>query len=403
MSSVPDWTAFDWLIAPLDRATFLEDSWERRPQAIHRADPDYFSSLIGRADIDTIAPMFRAPLIEADQRQPPIRLVRFLDGERPGYEPVAAGNDGGPDLYQLYRAYAAGWTVVIGPLGGRWPPLTSLCARLETALHHRVAANVYLTPPEAQGFPPHDDTHDVFIVQVEGAKTWRISRPCRELPPVHPPFHDLLVSPHDAEDVQLDAGDVLYVPRGWMHEARTSAVPSLHVTIGVHVTRWSDLLSDVVTAAAEGDIRLRRALPPGYLDAADGLSEHLRALLAELADVDEASVDRAIDRTAQRFLGVAQSTVGGQFASLAELPMLTLDSHVEIVTALCRVADDGDGVNLQLPGRRVRFRVPWSRPFGCSTMGDRPRWSTPGRLSDDAKLVLVRRLVRDGVVRIVSG
>ena len=55
MTPAPDWTAFDWLIAPLDRATFLEEVWERRPQAIHRADPGYFCSLVGRADVDTIA------------------------------------------------------------------------------------------------------------------------------------------------------------------------------------------------------------------------------------------------------------------------------------------------------------------------------------------------------------
>ena len=157
MTPDPDWTAFDWLIAPLDRATFLEEVWERRPQAIHRADPGYFGSLVGRADVDTIAGMFRVPPLQADQRLQPIRLVRFLDGESTS-EPVVADADGSPDLYQLYRAYAAGSTVILGSLGGRWPPITALCAGLEAALHHPVSANLYLTPPDAQGFPRHHDT-----------------------------------------------------------------------------------------------------------------------------------------------------------------------------------------------------------------------------------------------------
>ena len=82
----------------------------------------------------------------------------------------------------------------------------------------------------------------------------------------------------------------------------------------------------------------------------------------------------AIDRTAQRFLGVAQSTVGGQFVSLAELPVLTLDSHVaDRHRAVLAVADDGDGVNLQLPGRRVRYPRSVEPALRLLAMGSRPR------------------------------
>ncbi len=403
MTLAPDWSAFDWLIAPLDRAMFLEEVWERRPQAIHRADPGYFCSLVGRADVDTIARTIRVRPVEADQQLQELRVVRFIDGA-PQSEPVVADADGSPNLYQLYRSYAAGWSVILASLSERWPPITSLCARLETALHHPMTACLYLTPPEAQGFPAHHDTVDVFIVQVEGTKAWRVYPPTRELPPVDAPLHYLTLSADSAQDVRLDAGDVLYVPRGWIHEARTSAAPSLHVTLGVQVTRWSDLLIDVVTAVAEGDVRLREAAPPGYLHADRGLGDRLRGLLAELAEVDEGTLDRAIDRAAQRFLGAAHSTVGGHFVSLDELPALTLDSQVQIVSALCRVAGDGDGVSLQLPGRRVRYprsvepalrHLASGQPSAVDALA--------GGLSDDAKLVLVRRLVRDGVVRVVPG
>ena len=185
-------------------------------------------------------------------------MVRFIDGE-PQSEPVVADADGSPNLYQLYRAYAAGWSVILASLSERWPPITSLCARLETALHHPMTACLYLTPPEAQGFPAHHDTADVFIVQVEGTKAWRCIRRAASFPRSMPRSTTSPLSADRFQDVRLDAGDVLYVPRGWIHEARTSAAPSLHVTLGVQVTRWSDLLIDVVTAVAEGDVRLREA------------------------------------------------------------------------------------------------------------------------------------------------
>ena len=47
--------------------------------------------------------------VEADQQLQELRVVRFIDGE-PQSEPVVADADGSPDLYQLYRSYAAGWT-----------------------------------------------------------------------------------------------------------------------------------------------------------------------------------------------------------------------------------------------------------------------------------------------------
>ena len=86
-------------------------------------------------------------------------------------------------------------------------------------------------------------------------------------------------------------------------------------------------------------------------------------------------LDRAIDRAAgQRFLGAKYSTVGGHFVSLDELPALTLDSQVQIVSALCRVAGDGDGVSFSCPASSA---VPAIRGTGAGTspVGSRRRWT----------------------------
>ena len=40
-----------------------------------------------------------------------------------------------------------------------------------------VGANVYLTPPGTQGFAPHFDDVDVFLLQLEGRKHWRLYEP----------------------------------------------------------------------------------------------------------------------------------------------------------------------------------------------------------------------------------
>ena len=109
----------------------------------------------------------------------------------------------------------------------------------------------------------------MFVAQVEGSKTWRLGPPTRELPLADEVSrHTTLTAP--VTEVRLDAGDVLYVPRGWLHEAQAGPAPSLHLTLGVRVVRWVDLVVDAVAAAAAADVELRRALPAAHL--ADGTS-----------------------------------------------------------------------------------------------------------------------------------
>ena len=61
-----------------------------------------------------------------------------------------------------------------------WPPLVAFCQQLAAELGHPVQANAYVTPPQSQGFDDHYDVHDVFVLQVEGEKRWRIHAPVHE-------------------------------------------------------------------------------------------------------------------------------------------------------------------------------------------------------------------------------
>lgn len=39
----------------------------------------------------------------------------------------------------------------------------------------------YLTPPGTQGFAPHYDDIEAFVVQLEGKKHWRVYKPRRDI------------------------------------------------------------------------------------------------------------------------------------------------------------------------------------------------------------------------------
>ncbi|MGO7984355.1 JmjC domain-containing protein, partial [Rhizobium johnstonii] len=73
--------------------------------------------------------------------------------------------------------FAAGATIVLQGLHRLWPPLIDFTRLLIDDLGHPAQVNAYVTPASSQGFDPHYDTHDVFVLQVSGEKHWRVDEP----------------------------------------------------------------------------------------------------------------------------------------------------------------------------------------------------------------------------------
>ena len=143
-------------------------------------------------------------------------------------------------IHDSYRAYLEGYTVAAFIMNRLWANLGKLVDELENDFGFPFRVNVYLTPRGAQGFFSHTDQHDVLILQVAGRKHWKVFNnpiplPTRdqELGKHGPPLQeeDLRTPMYD---VELKQGDFLYVPRGYIHTARTSnATGSMHLTVRI--------------------------------------------------------------------------------------------------------------------------------------------------------------------------
>ena len=104
-------------------------------------------------------------------------------------------------------------------------------------------------------------------------------------------------------ELELKPGDLLYLPRGYVHAASTSRSHSAHVTIGMTVYTWVELLSELVTSAK--DIAgFRAALPPGFATR-DDLKKTLKDGL--LRCVDQLRNDTDGDRLIDGFLTKVRS------------------------------------------------------------------------------------------------
>lgn len=382
-------------LSPTAPARFFADAWEKIPHRIARKRPRYHEGLISSSDLDAVVAQIRAPAVEAL-----LRVVRQEDKDLRS-KTVPTDGRGAPDRQSLHRWMGEGYTLVLNELDQRWGPISMLARGLEDDFGHRVGVNAYFTPPRSQGFLPHADDHDVFILQIEGTKSWRIYKPLIELPTREIPQEEIrrsLGAP--ARVLTLGPGDLLYLPRGWIHECSTSRSASLHLTVGVHVFRWLDFAKQALELAAQKNLTLRKALPPRALlnpDSAGSVQEHWPKLLHALNAVD---AEEALSGIAAKFVESGQQPLDGRFARGGQAENLTLESTVYRRAGMRCIASMQDRVAcIRFPGNSVSgpFRIDPALRFIAKTRRFRVK-DLPESLEPGAKLVLVRRLVREGLL-----
>jgi bifunctional lysine-specific demethylase and histidyl-hydroxylase NO66 len=279
--------------------------------------------------------------------------------------------------------------------------LVRFCRSLAIDLGHRTQCNAYITPPGSQGFAAHYDTHDVFVLQVEGHKRWNVHSPALPLPLKSQPSKSLSTKaplvPDDTPplvSVVLRPGDSLYLPRGFIHEAETTDDRSIHLTVGITATTAYDALLDVIALAA-GDAQFRQALPLG---SAEVQLASLPDIVARAAQwLGELPADRLQDAVRERVATAAVPEPLGMLASQDQLHALSKQTVVRPREGLrVDLIATGDRVVLRMTDRELS--LPSSlRPVLESLL------TTPCRVDEldlpvDDALVLVRRLLREGVV-----
>jgi hypothetical protein len=337
-------------------------------------------------------------ITEPGLRRPGFRLVRA--GDTPATASYSGDVSWRPepftgmaDVPAVIGEVERGATVVLQGLQLTRHPLAVYCRELEARLGHPAQANAYLTPRRSQGLPVHHDTHDVFVLQVAGTKRWLVYEPVLELPLRDQRYDPALGAPAETIlDVVLGPGDTLYLPRGWLHQALTSDDDSLHLTIGVNVVTWLTALRSALDRCAD-DVEFRRSVPPDGRGAEE-LLERL-ALRLDAAEVAATARDRFV---------AARRPVRER--GLEELRALdTLDTDTLVARRRTVIADlleaDGGAV-LSFEGKRVRFpaHVFPELERVLTADGAFSAADLPDGLDAAGRLVLVRRLVREGFLRL---
>ncbi|RAO34440.1 Bifunctional lysine-specific demethylase and his tidyl-hydroxylase MINA [Micromonospora saelicesensis] len=392
----------------VEPAKFAAAHWGHTPllsRAAELPDPAGFTDLLSPADADEL-------LSRRGLRTPFLRVAK--DGQLVAASRWTGGGGAGAEIgdqvldERVLEQYASGATLVLQGLHRIWPPLVDFARDLGLALNQPLQINAYLTPAGSQGFATHYDTHDVFVLQVDGRKHWRIH------PPVLPdPLEkqqwggraDEVAATAQgpaALEVVLAPGDALYLPRGWLHSAQAQDASSLHLTVGIRALTRYALVEELLALSAE-DQRLRASLPFGT-DVADPdaiepeLTETVEALRDWLLRADPGAVAA---RLRQRAWPAARPAPIRPLAQADALATLDADSRVTVRPGLRwqLVPHDSDTVALRLFDRTITLPASCEPAARALLTGTVTRVGDLPGLPDDAdRVTLTRRLLREAVL-----
>lgn len=225
------------LLHPYTLEEFSSRFREQRVLHIPRANPRFYQQALP-VGLDAVDALIQAAVAVSDltvnaplnSRDVRILAVRGGSGPARAWQPPSHPH---VSLYDAKAMFARGFGVVINAMPHRDVRITKMAYSIQETLGGRVSGNMYLSPENSTVLHPHMDWMEVLALQLHGSKTWLLYPPVVQ----HPFPEQVFVPPRHALQspmkVLLEQGDLLYVPRGWIHHCRSQNGTSLHLTLGL--------------------------------------------------------------------------------------------------------------------------------------------------------------------------
>lgn len=317
--------------------------------------------------------------------------------------------EGSPDTQRVEEAYRTGYSLVMRRLHLRIPAVSHLAHRLDTELgvaglllRRAVRSNLFASPAGAKGLRLHHDDHDVAVLQLSGTKKWTVYTPTYRFPLTRPDRH---LDAGDCEAIAFEGvlrpGSMLFIPRGFPHQAHTDESPSVHITLGAELCTWLDVVTAMATYAEPLRRNVTRAdvtMPPTgqqwcqFADELTGLLRDDRMLRRSIADLAEQAM-----RSAGRRPRITDWN--------RDRSVLTMTTRVRRTReAVSMLVDLGNGDAALCTSTMRLDGSPAQRPLldFLHTRGEFTVRELPGDLDDAVRLDLATRLYIDGFFEVVD-
>jgi len=226
---------FEDLIAPLSTEEFLRDWYGKRP--LHHSSPNPRSG--GLFSWSKLNELLGLPSHWSESNAKlifngvPVAGDLYLDSVETLAGVVRRANPAKLDVFLQMGA-----SLLAGAVHEISPEVRALAASLSEQFAGRAEANAYCSFQGIRAFTSHFDVHEVFAVQCEGEKVWNVyeNRADTPIEGLRGPNAQAVIDASKgrvAMQVRMRPGDLLYIPRGFCHDALASSGASLHVTFSI--------------------------------------------------------------------------------------------------------------------------------------------------------------------------
>ena len=383
------------LVSPCTVDRFFQEYYERKHLHIVRNVNGYYDSILNVADIDSF---FQRNDLDCSS----LRVVR--DGEELSSIKWTFDRSSRVNNDKLFILFNQGYTLIITAANRSILKLINYSNDLEKELKFGTQFNIYITPRNAHGFAHHYDDHDVFILQVHGSKIWRlygtpVQLPSRRYP--HKKFKGTYELGSPQFEDQLVQGDLLYIPRGLLHDAVTTDTVSVHITLGLHPNYWFELLQEVASLA-EDMPEFRRAIPNALMseDTKKKFREEFQSLTQAL--LKPLDVHALLQRQFDRFMRSKSFEDQHRFTDSIQLSKLNANSILSRRESIpFQVYRDDKNVTISFYDKKVDFpHFVWPsidtlvqrRVFAVKDIG--------GLITDEGRIDLATKLIQEGFLTI---
>jgi bifunctional lysine-specific demethylase and histidyl-hydroxylase NO66 len=233
-----------------------------------------------------------------------------------------------------------------------------------------------------------------------GSKRWNIEKKRRVVPGLGERMgEDGRELRGDLHSFTLEQGDLIYIPRGFVHAAECGEVPSLHITFDVRPFFLEEILAAAIKATVRNDERWRAALPLGFMH---GQRESIvrRALTALREITDETFLGAVVDRFREESVESFPLDVSGQVVDFFQPAPLGLGDCVGPRRGIVyQLHVEGDVVRLNYGARSIVFPGFFldALNFSLTTPAFAVR-DLPGELKDEERVIFIERLMQEGLV-----
>ena len=246
---------------PVDR--FVARIWQKRPYLFRQA-LGAFSSPVNGARLSALA----------TREDVESRLVTRFDGDWQvhygPFTPRALPSDRRPD-----------WTLLVQGVDQHEPVIAQLAQRFRFLPAARFDDVMISYAAPGGGVGPHIDQYDVFLIQAQGRRRWRIASKPDPALVEGLPLRILANFRHEQEWV-LEPGDILYLPPGVAHDG-TSLDHGITISVGYRLPRMQELID------THADIQARDR------PAENRLPDHARTIARQAARLPETLIDATFD------------------------------------------------------------------------------------------------------------